>query len=142
VGAPFTLLSGYRNGIIPQPISNQTLGEAALMACAGLGLFISATKSASIVTLDGNELRIVRRRFGIEWSTRIFPNSTVRNLGYLPPKDPPFFSRRRGLPGEICFDSGRRSYRFGAGIDYDDAKELIRQMTRVYKFPWDLPEER
>ena len=127
IGAPFSLHNGH-----------DVIG-AGLMACIGLFALIYATKASSVVTLDASELKIVRRRFGFEWSTRIFPTCTVRNLSYLPPKDPPWFSRSRGLPGEICFDSGKKTYRFGVGIGYDDAKELIRQMTHVYKFPWDLP---
>jgi hypothetical protein len=133
IGAPFQLID--RQGGGP--------GGAGFVACVGLALLIYATKGGSTsVSLSADEMTIVRRRFGIDWSTRVFPTSTVRNLSYLPPTDPPWFSRSRGLPGEICFDSGKKTYRFGTGIGYDDAKELIRQMTRVYKFPWDLPEKR
>lgn len=138
--APSTVWSGRGSGSL-QAISAPEIIGASLLACAGLAILVYAAKCGStIITLDADELKIVRRRFGMDWRTRVIPTATVRNLGYLPPKAPSFLRRGRGLPGEICFDSGRRTYRMCAGIDYDDARELIRRMTAVYKFPWDLPE--
>lgn len=139
--APSTVFDGRQPGS-SHAISVQEVVGASLMACAGLAVLIYAARSGStIVTLDREELKIVRRRFGIDWRTRAFPTSAVRNLSYMPPKGAPFLSRGRGLPGEICFDVGRRTYRICRGIDYDDAKELIRQMTKIFRFPWDLPDE-
>jgi hypothetical protein len=137
LGAPWVLLDGHASG----GIALGQISGAVLMACVGLAVLAFNIKSGStIVTLDTQELKIERHRFGVAWRSRRFPTVTVRNLGYLPPKPPPWFSRQRGLPGEVCFDTGKKMIRFGAGIDYDDAETLIREMNRVQRFPWDMPE--
>jgi hypothetical protein len=50
-----------------------------------------------------------------------------------------FFSRRgRRLSsfdyGPIAFDYGSRTHRFGAGLDVSEAKTVVRDIRRHYRF--------
>lgn len=130
--APTTLQSGA---------SALEIMGACLLGLFGLAVIVFSLKTGfTVISLDRSEMEIGRRQFGIEWSSRRFATSAVRNLGYLPPKWS--WLKKGSLPGELCFDSGRKSYRFGAGLESGEARAIIQQMSRIYHFSWDLPDSK
>jgi hypothetical protein len=128
---------------IPSDESRFRLGvlSAAIVAAGACAIMAWACWSftgRTIVTVNPHELKIQRRVLGIEWDTRRFATSDVRNLRYLPPKEI-WVLRTDTDPStsKIQFQASGKTIRFASGITEREACALFDHMEDIYKFPRD-----
>jgi len=87
-----------------------------------------------IVTLTPSTLSIRRRVFGFE-PKREYNLAAIRDLRFSPVAEIP---QRRSVTvfkkGDIAFDYGANTYRFGGGIDESEARSIVEDLKSRHHF--------